>query len=100
MRDEVLERRNDAVLFVERPVALESAHGGYAHARVETSATGGALRLTDDDENRDGWLLGAGIERLLLHNISGRLEYFYSDLGAGDGAYDRHRVLAGIAYRF
>ena len=78
---------------------LAYVRGGYTNARVETAAAGGASRLTYG-ENRDGWQIGAGIERLLLQNISGRLEYFYSDLGEGDGAYDRHRFLAGIAYRF
>ena len=35
MRREVLERRDDARLVVERRVALKAAHGGDAHARDE-----------------------------------------------------------------
>lgn len=42
----------------------------------------------------------AGIERRILEKISARLEYRYSDLGDGGGTFDRHRMLAGIAYRF
>ena len=78
---------------------LTYVRGGYTNARVETSLTGAATRLRET-ENRDGWLIGAGIERLFPRNISGRLEYRYSDLSEVDGTFGRHRILAGIAYRF
>ncbi|MGZ8351327.1 MAG: outer membrane protein, partial [Allosphingosinicella sp.] len=85
--------------YLVNPNTLAYVRGGYANARIETNVTSGATQLTDS-ENRDGWLLGAGIEQQFLHNISGRLEYRYSELSEGAGSYDRHRVLAGIAYRF
>lgn len=81
------------------PSTLTYVRGGYTNARVETNLTGGTARLWET-ENRTGWLVGAGIERLFPQNISGRLEYRYSDLSEGDGTFDRHRILAGIAYRF
>ena len=81
------------------PTTLAYVRGGYTNARVETNVTDGLTWLTET-ENRDGWLLGAGIEREFLQNISARLEYRYSDFSEGDGSFDRHRMLAGIAYRF
>lgn len=81
------------------PSTLAYVRGGYTNARVKTTITTPVSRLTEK-ENRDGWLAGAGIERQLMERTSARLEYRYSDLSEGDGAYDRHRVLAGISYRF
>lgn len=78
---------------------LAYLRGGYTNARVETNLGTGAAELSET-EQRNGWLVGAGIERRILQNISGRLEYRYSDLSEGDGTFDRHRLLAGIAYRF
>ena len=85
--------------YLADPQTLAYVRGGYTNASVETSVDNGTTRLTDS-ENRNGWVVGAGIERLVLQNISGRLEYRYSDLSEGDGTFDRHRVLAGITYRF
>jgi outer membrane immunogenic protein len=78
------------------PGTLAYVRGGYANPRLGT----GALPHLSESEYRDSWTLGAGIERKILKRISARLEYRYSDLGEGDGAFDRHRLLAGIAYRF
>jgi outer membrane immunogenic protein len=85
--------------YLVNPRTLVYARGGYENARIETSALIGGSRI-EDSENHDGWTLGAGVEQQLLQNISGRLEYRYSDLSDGDGTQDRHRLLAGIAYRF
>ena len=79
------------------PATLAYVRGGHTNARIETSAS--AL-LSSESEYRDSWTLGAGIERKILKKISGRLEYRYSDLSEGEGRFDRHRFLAGIAYRF
>lgn len=81
------------------PTTLAYVRGGYANARIETSADTPLSQLSES-EYRDGWTLGAGIERQILKRISGRLEYLYSGLSEGDGTFDRHRLLAGIAYRF
>lgn len=85
--------------YLLNPSTLAYVRGGYTNARVKTTITTPVARLTEN-ENRDGWLAGAGIERQLMQHTSARLEYRYSDLSEGDGAYDRHRVLAGISYRF
>ena len=85
--------------YLVDPATLAYLRGGYTNARVETTSTSAAARLTEE-ENRDGWLLGAGVERQLMRQTSARLEYRYSDLSEGDGRYDRHRLLAGLTYRF
>jgi outer membrane immunogenic protein len=40
------------------------------------------------------------VERQVAQNVTARLEYRYSKFSEGDGKDDRHRVLAGLAYRF
>ncbi|MBV2148955.1 porin family protein [Sphingobium sp. AS12] len=45
-------------------------------------------------------MIGGGVERQLTSNVSTRLEYRHFDLSEGDGNFDRHRVLAGLSYRF
>ena len=75
------------------------ARGGYTNARVQTSVeNAGGIRSAS--VNRDGWLVGGGIEHALSDNVSARAEYRYSDLSEGDGKFDRHQALFGIAYRF
>lgn len=75
------------------------ARGGYANARVATSIedVAGVRRAS---ANRDGWLVGGGIEQALGDNVSARVEYRYSDLGEGNGKFDRHQALVGLSYRF
>lgn len=85
--------------YLVDPTTLAYLRGGYTNARIETTSASPTGRLTEE-ENRDGWLVGAGIERQLMQQTSARLEYRYSDLSDGDGTYDRHRLLAGITYRF
>ena len=75
------------------------ARGGYTNARVQTSVeNAGGIRSAS--ANRDGWLVGGGIEHALSDDVSARAEYRYSDLSEGDGKFDRHQALFGIAYRF
>ena len=75
------------------------ARGGYTNARTQTSIDD-AAGFRSASANRDGWLVGGGIERAISDNVSARLEYRYSDLSDGDGKFDRHQALVGIAYRF
>lgn len=75
------------------------ARGGYTNARVRTSFDG-AAGFRSATENRDGWMVGGGVERAISDNVSARLEYRYADLSEGDGKFDRHQALFGIAYRF
>jgi outer membrane immunogenic protein len=75
------------------------ARGGYTNARIKTSIDD-AAGFSSATENRDGWLVGGGVEHALSDNVSARLEYRYSDLSEGDGKFDRHQALFGISYRF
>lgn len=78
---------------------LVYARGGYTNARVRTTIEDEAgLRVASSD--RDGWTVGGGVERAITDNISARLEYRYADLSDGDGKFDRHQALVGVAYRF
>jgi len=75
------------------------ARGGYTNLRVSTSQAGkdGVLR---DNANLDGWLAGAGLQRVLTPNLSTRLEYRYSDFSGQGGDVQRHQVLLGASLRF
>lgn len=78
---------------------LVYARGGYENIRVKISMddNDGPRR---DKANLDGWSIGAGIERAIIDRISARLEYRYSDLGSNDNKFERHQVLAGVAWHF
>jgi outer membrane immunogenic protein len=86
--------------FMPDSTSLLYVRGGYEHAQVETTALGATGAQFTNSENRDGWTIGTGYERQLMQNVHGRLEYRYSDLSEGDGNWDRHRILAGVSYRF
>jgi outer membrane immunogenic protein len=86
------------------PQSLLYVRGGYSNARY-------TLRLGDAglSENRDGWTLGGGFEQSFGNNVSGRVEYRYSDYGRDtavdggstfEGKLSRNQVMAGIAYRW
>ena len=75
--------------------------GGYANTRARLTRDVDGVSVSDRD-NYDGWFVGGGVERKLLDNVSTRVEYRYSDFGDNidTGKYERHQVLAGVAYRF
>lgn len=77
------------------------ARGGYANVRSRLTRDIEDVTVSSRD-NYDGWFAGGGVERKLLDNVSTRVEYRYSDFGNDDdlGKYERHQVLAGVAYRF
>ena len=75
------------------------ARGGYSNARVRTSIED-AAGLRSASANRDGWLVGGGVEHALSDNVSARAEYRYSNFGNEGGKLDRHQALFGISYRF
>lgn len=85
--------------YLVTPATLVYVRGGYANERVGTSIAANGVTLSRS-EDRDGWLVGGGVERMLTDKISTRLEYRYSDFSNGDGKFDRHQVLLGVAYRF
>jgi outer membrane immunogenic protein len=85
--------------YLVTPQTLLYVRGGYTNARVRTTLTNAAAVQAASD-NQDGWLVGGGVEHQLNQNLSARLEYRYSKLSEGDGKDYRHRVLAGMSYRF
>lgn len=85
--------------YLVTPETLVYARGGYANERVRTTVTTSAGSVSDS-EDRDGWLVGGGVEHMLTPNLAARVEYRYSDLSDGDGTYDRHQVLTGLSFRF
>lgn len=78
---------------------LVYARGGYENIRT-------AVRIHDINglrrgkDNLDGWSVGGGVERAIASHISARLEYRYSDLGGSGTKWERHQVLAGVAWHF
>lgn len=78
---------------------LVYARGGYANARTRTSIDDGS-GIRTASSHRDGWLVGGGVESAITDNVSARVEYRYADLSEGDGRFDRHQALVGVAYRF
>jgi outer membrane immunogenic protein len=85
------------------PDALLYARGGYSNARFSV------VKPTGPSENRDGYTVGAGFEKMLGKNVSARVEYNYSDYGndtlPGTGGpstlnYHRHAVMTGVNFRF
>ena len=85
--------------YLVNPQTLVYARGGYTNARVRTTITN-AAGIQSASKNEDGWLVGAGVEHMVAQNVSARIEYRYSKLGEGDGKDYRHRLLAGLSYRF
>ncbi|MBB3955581.1 outer membrane protein [Novosphingobium sediminicola] len=81
--------------YLVTPKTLAYVRGGYSNTLV--GANIGNLHSSDD---RDGWLLGGGVERKLTDKVSARLEYRYTDFSEGNGKFDRHQIMAGVAYRF
>ena len=85
--------------YLVTPQTLLYARGGYANDRVRATL-GSPSGPIAETENRDGWLVGGGVERVILPQLSARLEYRYADLSEGEGQYDRHQVLTGVTFRF
>ena len=59
--------------YLTDPSTLVYARGGYTNARTENSLVNAAGTATAYD-NRDGWLVGGGVERQFMSNASARLK--------------------------
>ena len=85
--------------YLIEPNTLAFVRGGYENLRLESSTAALSLHVSSS-EDRDGWLVGGGVERRLTRHASARLEFRHSDLSDRGDGYERSRVLAGITYRF
>lgn len=85
--------------YLVTPTTLVYGRAGYTNDRVRTTVASQTSTVSAL-ENRDGWLIGGGVEHKLTDHVSARMEYRYADLSEGDHRYDRHQVLTGITYRF
>jgi outer membrane immunogenic protein len=79
---------------------LAYARGGYQNARVEFELTEAGAAPVRDKESLDGWLVGGGLDYAIGDHLSTRVEYRYVDLGNDGASYDRHQILAGVAWNF
>jgi outer membrane immunogenic protein len=93
---------------------LVYAHGGFAHGHTSQTASltigGGGPAPFTASQDRNGWVLGAGVEFAVTNNLFFNTEYSYTDLGtatitSGGGldlseklAY--HQITAGLSYKF
>jgi len=85
--------------YLVNPKTLLYVRGGYTNARTHATVVNGTA-IESGSRSQNGWLLGGGAERQVAQNVTARLEYRYSKFSEGDGKDYRHRVLAGLAYRF
>jgi outer membrane immunogenic protein len=85
--------------YLVNPKTLLYVRGGYTNARIRATVVNGTA-IESASRSESGWVVGGGIERKVAQNVTARLEYRYSKFGEGDGKDYRHRVLAGLAYRF
>ena len=85
--------------YLVTPDTLLYVRGGYENVRAKLTREIRGVTSNDKD-NFDGWMVGAGVERSVADAVTARLEYRYSDLSGGDRKFDRHQALIGIAYRF
>jgi len=88
------------------------AHGGFAYGSVSYDVSTNGVDLEIDDEDRSGYVVGAGVEHAFTDHISGQLEYSFADLGdeeitgdfigSGDISEDLqlHTIKAAVNFRF
>lgn len=83
--------------YLVNPQTLVYARGGFVYQRDRADIIPAQVSF---NSNQNGWMVGAGVERAVTPNVTARLEYRYTDLSESDGTWDRHQVLAGVAYHF
>jgi len=55
--------------------------GGVAYGSVEATCCAPATTISDETKTRVGFTVGAGLEAMLVSNLSAKIEYLYVDLG-------------------
>ena len=85
--------------YLVNPKTLIYVRGGYSNSRVRATVAAGSNIRSHSDSN-DGWVVGGGVERQITSNMTTRVEYRYSKFDQDVGQAYRHRVLAGLSYRF
>ncbi len=86
--------------FLASPSTLFYVKAGYDNVRIKLKTTGnvpGFANIRALSGNIDALVLGGGAEQAINDKMSFRIGY---DYGNGKGGYDRHRVLAGVAFNF
>ncbi len=86
--------------FLAGPSTLFYVKGGYENIRAKVKTSGnipGFAGLTALAGNIDAVVLGGGVEHAVNETTSLRLGYDYAN---GANGYDRHRLLAGVAFHF
>ena len=96
--------------FLASPSTLLYLTGGYAGQVINTSshaAAFGQSATVSGDSTVNGWTVGPGFETLLTNNLSGKLEYRYSQFGTTTlpGSTiamqpSTHAMRVGLTYRF
>lgn len=79
--------------------------GGYVNVRQNNSyegVKGGTMLFADfhDKRSRDGYRVGAGIERELAGKAFLKAEYRYTDIADGNVGSRQHQVTTGVGLRF
>jgi outer membrane immunogenic protein len=93
---------------------LVYAHGGFAHGHTSQTASltigGGGPAPFTASQDRNGWVLGAGVEFAVTNNLFFNTEYSYTDLGTAaitsfgvatlNEKLAYHQITAGLSYKF
>ncbi|MCA1197199.1 porin family protein [Sphingomonas sp. R647] len=80
--------------------SLAYVKGGYTNARVDADYVGGAAAPTvnfSENEDLDGFRVGAGAEHRLASGVTVKVEYRYSNY---EQDVSRHQGLIGVGFRF
>jgi outer membrane immunogenic protein len=85
--------------YLLQPKTLLYVRGGYTNERTRTTIVNASVNESASG-SMSGWLVGGGVEHQVAQNVSARVEYRYSKFSGGNAKDERHRVLAGLAYRF
>ena len=84
-------------------MSIGSVTGGVAAGSIEGTLTDASGAFFREKHTEVGYTVGAGAEHAFTDELSGRIEYRYTDFGdfhsSGVGV-DQHAVKVGLSYRF